>query len=202
MKCAICGKKAQYRCARIGKYVCPEHARFEVVARRERGREESLLIRAATARDLPRIEELALYFGDETEVDCFDRTYDMLQLPAYVACADNEKSLLGEAVGLLSYAIEGEELVIVMLNVLPEYQGHGAGRSLLQAAIEEARRHGLSRILVTTSNDDLPALYLYQSCGFAIFEVVPGRIAKHHGEEIAGFGGIGVRDEIRLQRRP
>lgn len=109
---------------------------------------------------------------------------------------------LGEAVGLLSYAIEGERLIIVMLNVLPGYQGHGAGRSLLQAAIEEARRHGLSRILVATSNDDLPALYLYQSCGFAIFEVVPGRIAEHHGEEIAGFGGIGVRDEIRLQWRP
>ena len=196
MKCALCEEKAQYRCARTGKYVCPEHARFEVVARRERGREESLLIRAATARDLTRIEELALYFWGETEVDCFDRTYNVLQLPAYVACANEE------VVGLLSYAIEGEELVIVMLNVLPEYQGHGAGRSLLQAAIEEARRHGLSRILVTTSNDDLPALYLYQSCGFAIFEVVPGRIAKHHGEEIAGFGGIGVRDEIRLQRRP
>lgn len=188
----------------------------------ERGGGEGFLIRAATARDLPRLEELALYFWDETEVDCFDRTYDVLQLPAYVACADNEKSprkirkiaqvkemhysvrrrgdfSLGEAVGLLSYAIEGERLVIVMLNVLPGYQGRGAGRSLLQAAIEEARRRGLSRVLVATSNDDLPALYLYQSCGFAIFEVVPGCVAEHHGEEIAGFGGIGVRDEIRLQ---
>ena len=196
MKCAICGKKAQYRCACTVQYVCPEHARFEVVAWRERGRGEGLLIRAATTRDRHRIEELALYFWDETEVDCFDSTYSVLQLPAYVACTDDK------TVGLLSYVIEGERLVIVMLNVLPEYQGHGAGRSLLQAAIEEARRHGLSRILVATSNDDLPALYLYQSCGFTIFEVVPGRIAEHHGEEIAGFGGIGVRDEIRLRRRP
>jgi len=196
MNCVFCEEKAHYCCARTGKYICPEHARFEVVAQRERDRGKGLLIRAATALDRPRIQELALYFWDETEVDCFDRSYDVLQLPAYVACANEE------VVGLLSYAIEGEELVIVMLNVLPEYQGRGAGRSLLQAAIEEARRHGLSRILVATSNDDLPALYLYQSCGFAILEVVPGRIVEHHGGEIAGFGGIGVRDEIRLQRRP
>ena len=58
--------------------------------------------------------------------------------------------------------------------------------------------HGLSRIAVATSTDDLPALCLYQRGRFVISDVRPGAILQPHLGEEAGFARIPVRDEIRL----
>jgi len=145
--------------------------------------------------DYARIEELALYFWDETDIDCFNRQYDVLACPAFLACEGDE------VVGLASYAVEEawEAMVLVMLNLLPGWQGRGGGRALLDALRDEAARRGLARILVATSNDDLPALALYQRYGFRLIEVIPGCLARHHGAELPGFAGIPVRDEIRLE---
>ena len=136
------------------------------------------------------------YWG-ETVVDCFDRTYDVLQLPAFLAMSDDQVA------GLLSYALEPdqERLTIVLLNVHPEYQGRHAARCLLARAEELARAQKLARLAVATSNDDLPALYTFQRWGFVITEVKTGVILEHHGGEEAGFAGIPVRDEIRLEKR-
>jgi ribosomal protein S18 acetylase RimI-like enzyme len=144
--------------------------------------------------DASSIEHLSLYFWDETVVDCFEQQYDVLACDAFLACEGDE------AVGLASYAVEvdWDALVLVVLSVLPQYQGRGAGRSLLDAVRDEAMQRGLRRVLVATSNDDLLALALYQQAGFRIVEVLPGRIAQHHGGEFPGLAGVAVRDEIRL----
>jgi ribosomal protein S18 acetylase RimI-like enzyme len=193
MRCAFCGEPAWYRCARTGAPICPHHARLEVVAAQDRGPTGALEVRAAQPKDRERMEEIALHFWGETEVECFERVYEVLELPALVAEVD------GEVVGFLSYAAEGERLNLVMLNVLPKWQGHGVASSLLRAVVEQARRLGALRLVVATTNDDLPALGFYQRAGFTIEEVVPGRILEHHGGEEEGFAGIPVRDEVRLQ---
>lgn len=203
--CAFCGERPQYQDRRTGQFVCLEHARFEVVAASESSLTHPLSIRTAVTTDSQRhgetigaqIEALALYFWNETDVDCFDRRYDVLACPALVAY-DGDR-----IVGWASYAIEPDwdALVLVMLNVLPAYQGQGAGRGLLTALRDEAARRGLGRVLVVTSNDDLPALAIYQLYGFRITRVIPGQIARHHGGELPGFAGIPVRDEIRLEYR-
>jgi ribosomal protein S18 acetylase RimI-like enzyme len=69
----------------------------------------------------------------------------------------------------------------------------------LDAVSTEAGRRDLARILVITTNDDLPALALYQRYGFRIIEILAGRVAADHGGAFAGFAGIPVRDEIRLE---
>jgi ribosomal protein S18 acetylase RimI-like enzyme len=56
------------------------------------------------------------------------------------------------------------------------------------------------KLLVSTSNDDLPALGFYQALGFQIIEVVPNVIAEKHGKILTGIGGLPVRDELRLQK--
>lgn len=193
--CAFCRAKAQYRDRETGDPICLEHARLAVIALRSREPGPPLAIRAALLGDYPRIEELALYFWDETVVDCFDRQYDVMACPAFLACE-------GDAVvGAAPFAEEvaWKALVLVMLNVLPAYQGRGAGRSLLDAVRDEARRRGLDRVLVATTNDDLPALALYQRYGFRITEIVTGRVAEEHGGDLPGFAGIPVRDEVRLE---
>jgi ribosomal protein S18 acetylase RimI-like enzyme len=193
MRCLFCEREAWYRCARTGVSVCPQHARLEAVALRGENRATPFDVLASTPKDHPRLKELALTFWGETEVECFDRVYHVLELPAFVVRANDE------VVGFLSYAAEGDALNIVMLNILPEHQGAGLGTELVKAVVEEAQRRGLSRLIVATSNDDLLALYFYQRAGFVIEEVVPGRIAEHHGGVEQGFGEIAIRDEIRLQ---
>lgn len=193
MRCLFCERGAWYRCARTGVLLCPEHARLEVVAPRGGGGARHFDVRAAVAGDYPRLEEMALHFWGETDMECFERTYDVLKLPAFVAYDDDV------LVGFLSYAVEEDALNIVVLNVLLEHQGVGLGKQLVKALVGEARKRGLSRLIVATSNDNLPGLYFYQRIGFVIEEVLPGRIAECHGEVERGVGDIPVRDEIRLQ---
>jgi ribosomal protein S18 acetylase RimI-like enzyme len=200
--CAFCGARAQYRDRATGEYVCPAHARLAVAAAGRQGDDPPPAIRRALAADRTRIEALALYFWGETVVDCFDRQYDVRDCPAFVACDGDE------VVGFAGFAVEEAwgALVLVMLNVLPGCQGRGGGRALLDAVCREARARGLGRVLVVTTNDDLPALSLYQRYGFGIVEVLPGRVAEDHAaeeapawREPAGFAGIPVRDEMRLE---
>lgn len=195
--CAFCRTRAQYQDRHTGEYVCLEHARLEVVALGQESLVQPVKIRPATPADLSRIEELSFYFWDETVVDCFDRQYDALACPAFLAC-DGDL-----VVGLGSYALEADwdALVLVMLSVLPSYQGRGAGRALLEAVQHEAARRGLGRLMVVTTNDDLPALALYQRCGFCITEIIPDRVARDHDGTFPGFASIPVRDEIRLEYR-
>lgn len=193
MKCSFCERDAWYRCARTGVLLCPQHAGLEVVALRVQTWGTSCDVRAAIPKDYSRLKELALHFWGETEVECFDKVYEVQKLPAFVVSIDDELC------GFLSYAVEGDALNIVILNVLPEHQGAGLGKQLLKAAVVEARRKGLSRLIVATSNDDLLALYFYQRAGFVIEEVVPRRILEHHGGVEKGFSEIAIRDEIRLE---
>ncbi len=192
--CDFCEANAQYRDRHTGHYVCLAHARLEVIAAGQHGPLRPLAARPAVAEDYARIEALARYFWDETDVDCFGRRYDVLAHPAFLACDGDE------VVGVVSYAFEEEwdAAVVLLLNILPEWQGRDGGRSLLNAVHKEAKARTLGRLLVVTSNDDLPALALYQRYGFRIVEVVPGLLARHHGGEFPGFSDIPVRDEIRL----
>jgi hypothetical protein len=56
------------------------------------------------------------------------------------------------------------------------------------------------RLVVRTSNDNIPALLLYQKNGFRITEIRIGVMVEHHGAEIPGWEGIPVRDEVILEK--
>lgn len=86
------------------------------------------------------------------------------------------------------------------LGILPQCQNAGIGGRLIEEVEAEAKRMGKQKLLVSTSNDDLPALAFYQSLGFQICEVKPNVIAEKHGKIMRGIGGLPVRDEIRLQK--
>ena len=193
MKCAFCDEPACYHCPQTEAYICARHARVQVVAWNAKPEPEPSILRAASEQDNARLQELAIHFWGETEVECFDREYDVLKLSAYVGLENDDIA------GFISYAVEGDRMNLVMLNVLPDYQGQGLGSALLAKAVIEAHELGLSQVVVATSNDDVPALGFYQRSGFVIEEVVQHRISEHHGGPEEGFAGIPVRDEIRMQ---
>jgi len=133
-------------------------------------------------------------FWGEKEQLTFDKKFTVAQLPAYVAKSGND------VIGFVSFAEVDDAIIIVALGILPKYQNAGVGKSLIEKVEAETRRLGKKKLLVSTSNDDLPALAFYQSLGFQIYEVKPNVIAEKHGMVLKGIGGLPVRDELRLQK--
>lgn len=66
------------------------------------------------------------------------------------------------------------ECYLAELYVVPHRRGRGLGRALLSRAIEVARDEGADHIDLGTSEDDVAARNLYESCGFTNREGGPG----------------------------
>jgi len=196
MRCDYCDKDAVHRCSACGRLLCAEHvklgtvcashgkkAKLDFAVRRVRSEEERSIIREFVRR----------FWGEEEQLT-FDRRFAVAELPAYVA-----KVQTG-TVGFISFSPASDALIIVALGVLPRYQCCGIGSRLIEKVEGEARRLEKGKVLVSTSNDDLPALGFYQSRGFQIYEVKPNVIAEKHGTVLPGIGRLPVRDELRLRK--
>ena len=150
--------------------------------------------RVSSGKEKDEIRALVRQFWGEEKQLTFDVEFNVAEQPGYVAKTGNK------FVGFISLSENPDSLIIVALGVRPEYQGSGIGYSLVKKAESEARKKRKKKLLVSTSNDDLPALGFYQSLGFRIFEVIPDVIAKKHGMALSGIDGLLIRDELRLQK--
>lgn len=185
----------QYRCPACETDLPLNEARMTVTCAEHQSPDVlEFSVRAARADDRHDIEEICDRALGETEIDSFDRTFDVLAGENLVAEVD------GALVGLLSAAVHGGELVIALLSVYPQHQGQGVGAALLRAAVEFARERGLPALRVAVSNDDIPLLYFYQRHGFVLYDIALGLLADRAGAAVAGFSGIPSRDEVRLRR--
>jgi ribosomal protein S18 acetylase RimI-like enzyme len=135
-------------------------------------------------------------WGTEITVYSDGRELRPAELPAFVAEAGGERS------GFATYAVEGETCELVTLNALSS--GRGVGGALVEAVADAARAAGCARVHLCTTNDNLPALRLYQRHGFAIVAVNAGAIdaMRERKPQIAatGHAGIPIRDELELER--
>jgi GNAT superfamily N-acetyltransferase len=77
----------------------------------------------------------------------------------------------GRIVGAATVRWEGDPCEIVELAILPERQGHGLGRHLVDWIAAEARRRGKRWLEVGTSNASLGNIAFYQKCGFRMHHV-------------------------------
>lgn len=173
--------------------VISKAAKVDLAKPREPVAQANIILRRAYDEEQEEIFEICRYFWDEIEFACFDRNFDVADCTNILAIAE------GETAGLISYKKVNDALIIVVFNVYPEFQGQGIARMLLKEVFAQGQKQDCSTVKVATTNDDLPALCLYQKLGFSIRKVIPGAVAKHHGEELTGFAGIPVRDEIRLE---
>lgn len=71
-------------------------------------------------------------------------------------------------IGYIIYWFLATEIDIHNFAVDPAYRRQGIGRFLLQAVIDEAKNHGLSRVTLEVRKSNEPAQRLYQSVGFTI----------------------------------
>ncbi len=197
MPCFICDKIGVYSCSICGRVVCANHARLGVICVEcIRDKEDiEYSVREAELGDSEAIGELVKQFWGEEIQEAFGREFKVRELPAFVAIVKYK------VVGFVSFfELNEKDMLIVALGVLPEYQRAGIGRTLLRAVEDRARKLSKEKLLVSTSNDDLPALAFYQLNGFQIYEVVPDAISEKHRGVFSGIGKIPIRDEIRLRK--
>jgi RimJ/RimL family protein N-acetyltransferase len=72
--------------------------------------------------------------------------------------------------------------LLIGMFVSEAARGLGAGRALVQAALAAARaRPGLRMVTLTVTEGNLPAIALYESCGFEAFGTEPMAIATPQG---------------------
>ena len=189
-------KPAVLRCARCGKFVDWDDAHVQVVCTcRPHFDLPPVLVREATDKD--RAAARALFQRDfgRTKIVAFEEVMDIDQMPALVAVMRDEPS------GALAYRLHGDALHIVALATDPMWQRSGVGGHLVAEAELLARRLNLRRLIVSTTNDNLPALYFYQRRGYRLTHLIPESVITHTHQEQAGLAGIPVRDEIRLEKK-
>jgi len=189
-------KPAVLRCARCGRGVDWEDARLQTVCGcRPRLELPAVLIRQTEPEDRPVMEAIFRRHYGRGAIVAFGEALALEDCPAIVA------EMKGEVAGALAYRLLPGALHVAALATDPLWQRSGVASALLAEAEVLAGRHGLPRLVVSTSNDNLPALYFYQRHGLAITEVIPGALLPHAAAFGGhGFGGIQVRDEVRLEK--
>lgn len=107
-----------------------------------------------------------------------------------------------EITGLITWRLCGKEMEILSLDSLHEREG--TGTALLNAAIDKARSAGAERIMLITTNDNLPALSFYQKRGFDLVKIHLNAVdlARKIKPEIplTGLDGIPLKHEIELEK--
>jgi ribosomal protein S18 acetylase RimI-like enzyme len=190
-------KPAVLRCARCGRFVDWVEARLQIACGcRTQLQLPPVVIREGGPADQePAMGLFRRDFG-HTNIVAYGQVADLDSAPLLVA------AMKGEMAGALAYRLLADALQIVALATDPMWQRTGVGGHLVAEAELVARSRHLPRMIVATTNDNLPALYFYQRRDYVIREVVPGAILPHvGGDGDAGFGGIPIRDEIRLEKQ-
>jgi GNAT superfamily N-acetyltransferase len=189
-------KPAVLRCSRCGAYVDWAEARAQVVCEcRPRLELPPVLVREAGDGERETALELFRRYFGRTGIVAFGEVMDLDAAPALVA------EMNGEIAGALAYRLVEAGLHIVALVTDPMWQRSGVGGYLVAEAELLARRLKIPRVIVSMTNDNLPSLYFYQRRGYFVSEWIPNGVARQSkGSSLVGFGGIPIRDEVRLEK--
>ncbi len=117
----------------------------------------SIVVRPARGPDIRPLAELIAPFVAQRKL--LPRAIDELALllPNYFVAED-----AGRIVGCAALEIYSSKLAeLRSLVVLPEYQGHGVGKGLVEACVGRAREEQILEVMAITSSEEF-----FRSCGF------------------------------------
>ena len=130
-------------------------------------------IRLASAADAPAFAELLHEFNSEFGESTPDA--DVIAARAAPLIESGEVTVLLAGEGPEGFAelrfrpslyTGALDAYLEEFYVVPEQRGQGLGRALLEAALDHSRQRGAAHIDLGTSEDDVAARALYESCGF------------------------------------
>src|SRR3954464_5233502 len=189
-------KPSVLRCSRCGRFVDWAEARLQIVGGCRPPLDlPPVLTREATAAEQAAALELFRRDFGRTSIASFGEVIPLTETSTIVA------DMQGDISGALAWKPRGNALQIVALATDPMWQRSGVGGHLVAEAEMVARRTGATRIVLATTNDNLPALYFYQRRGYRITDVVRDAWRDHAELTIGvGFASIPVLDELRLEK--
>ena len=185
LRCGRCGRIADWKDARV-QVVCSCRPRLEL---------PPPLAREASAADRDRaLEIFAREFGGRQLVA---EGEPVSVSEAELLVAETE----GGVSGALAWRRRDGHLHIIALATDPMWQRAGVGGYLVAEAEALARRQGLPRVVVTMTNDNIPALYFYQRRGYRLSALLSGAVSSQlRNKDLTGFAGIPIEDEIQLAK--
>jgi N-acetylglutamate synthase-like GNAT family acetyltransferase len=154
-------------------------------------------IRAAREADRPAIEAILDDWGMRW-IARLDELHDVLADDAVVAIGGD-----GALVGLATWRVDGDEAELTTLSATTRHAG--IGTALVEAVVDAVGTHGVRRLWLVTTNDNVDALRFYQRRGFRLVEVRAGAVDRSRATikpTIHEFGEyrIPIRDELILER--
>ena len=107
--------------------------------------------------------------------------------------------------GLILWHDHTETREILALIATP--QGTGTGRALLDAALQDARDHGLNCAILDTTDDNIHAIRFYERNGFTLSETIADgfadilRLKGLPPDPVIGQTGTPIRDILRFTKQ-
>jgi ribosomal protein S18 acetylase RimI-like enzyme len=124
------------------------------------------------------------------------KLWDTRTMPGFAALDARDN-----VTGYLLYVFHADECEIMALESLREREG--VGTRLIEMVVSAAREHGMKKVAVTTTNDNLPAIRFYQKRGFTLRALRLNMLETSRklkpGIPLMGVDGIPIRDEIELE---
>lgn len=129
-----------------------------------------------------------------THIAYIDSLVDVSSLPGLVMLQD------GCVTGSLTWRpFEG---CMQIMTLVSDREGCGTGSALLVAAEHEARRQGMSRVLLSVENSYIEQLGFYQRRGYVLYrlhlDVLPALREMKPSIPMVDENGIPIRDQIDL----
>ena len=157
--------------------------------------EETFQIREIKQSDKAWIlEYIKNYWGSNIIVSRRKR-YSIDKLYGFIAIHDDE------FVGLVTLNVDNQACQIITMDVIIE--NIGIGTSLLEQVIEYAIEQECRKVWLIATNDNTPALRIYQTRGFRLKAIYCNEIefSRKLKPEIPIYGidSIPIRDEIELE---
>lgn len=155
-------------------------------------------VRPLEPRDLTWIREDAQRFWGGTRIASLGKWYDIDALPGFIA------EIGVDRVGLLTHTPFEPGGASEIITLTSRFESVGVAGALMEAHERAARYAGCTRLLLTTSNDNLRALRFYQKRGWTLVAVHRCAIDRARrvqpGIPAIGKNGIPLRDEIELEK--
>lgn len=114
----------------------------------------------------------------------------------------------GRSIGLITWAVSAtaNTAEIRAVAVAPDAQGRGIGRALFGAAHAALVSAGVRSSWLVTTNDNAPAIRLYESLGYRLVETRRDAIDELRRTikpsiPLVGHGGVEMHDELEYALR-